>query len=117
MSTRRVGVIRTSLGMQAIGLAAYALTLLALGRWPALSWELLPWGIVLGVVGVMSLAALYKAFALGPIAVVSPVVASYAALTIVLIVVFLGERLTSGQALAIGVTFIGVAVASTDIRE
>ncbi|TMF57898.1 MAG: hypothetical protein E6I19_02745 [Chloroflexi bacterium] len=31
--------------------------------------------------------------------------------------VFLGERLTSGQAVAIGVTFVGVAVASTDIRE
>ena len=65
----------------------------------------------------VSLAALYRAFALGPIAVVSPVVASYAALTVVLIVVFLGERLTSGQAVAIGVTFVGVAVASTDIRE
>ena len=65
----------------------------------------------------VSLAALYRAFAIGPIAVVSPVVASYAALTVVLIVIFLGERLTSGQAVAIGVTFIGVAVASTDIRE
>src|SRR6266542_6531469 len=63
MATRRVGVVRTSLGMQTIGLAAYA------------------------------------------------------ALTVVLIVIFLGERLTSGQAVAIGVTFVGVAVASTDIRE
>jgi uncharacterized membrane protein len=71
---------------------------------------------VLSVVGIVSLAALYRAFALGPIAVVSPVVASYAALTVVLIVIFLGERLTSGQAIAIGVTFVGVAVASTDIR-
>jgi len=117
MATRRVGVVRTSLGMQTIGLAAYAVTLAALGRWPTFELQQLPYGLALSVIGMLSLAALYRAFALGPIAVVSPVVASYAALTVVLIVVFLGERLTSGQAIAIGVTFIGVAVASTDIRE
>ena len=117
MATRRVGVVRTSLGMQTIGLAVYAVALAALGRWPTFELQQLPYGLALSVVGMVSLAALYRAFALGPIAVVSPVVASYAALTVVLIVVFLGERLTSGQALAIGVTFVGVAVASTDIRE
>ena len=117
MATRRVGVVLTSLGMQTIGLAAYAVTLAALGRWPTFELQQLPYGIALSVIGMVSLAALYRAFALGPIAVVSPVVASYAALTVVLIVVFLGERLTSGQAVAIGVTFVGVAVASTDIRE
>jgi uncharacterized membrane protein len=117
MATRRVGVVRTSLGMQTIGLAAYAVTLAALGRWPTFELQQLPYGIALSVIGMVSLAALYRAFAIGPIAVVSPVVASYAALTVVLIVIFLGERLTSGQAVAIGVTFVGVAVASTDIRE
>ncbi len=117
MATRRVGVVRTSLGMQTIGLAAYAVTLAALGRWPTFELQQVPYGIALSVIGMVSLAALYRAFAMGPIAVVSPVVASYAALTVVLIVIFLGERLTSGQAVAIGITFIGVAVASTDIRE
>ncbi|HEV8655918.1 MAG TPA: DMT family transporter [Candidatus Limnocylindria bacterium] len=117
MATRRVGVVRTSLGMQTVGLAAYAVTLAALGRWPTFDLEQVPYALVLSVVGIVSLAALYRAFAIGPIAVVSPVVASYAALTVVLIVIFLGEHLTGGQAVAIAVTFVGVAVASTDIRE
>jgi uncharacterized membrane protein len=117
MATRRIGVVRTSLGMQVVGLAAYAVTLAALGRWPTFEMQQVPYALALSVIGIISLAALYRAFALGPIAVVSPVVASYAALTVVLIVIFLGERLTSGQAIAIGVTFVGVAVASTDIRE
>ena len=117
MATRRVGVVRTSLGMQTIGLVAYTVTLAALGRWPTFELQQVPYGIVLSVIGMVSLAALYRAFAIGPIAVVSPVVASYAALTVVLVVIFLGERLTTGQAVAIGVTFVGVAVASTDIRE
>jgi drug/metabolite transporter (DMT)-like permease len=116
MSTRRVGVLRTSLGMQTIGLVLYSAALLALGRFPVLLIEEVPYAIVLGVVGVASLALLYRAFAVGPIAVVSPIVASYAALTIVLIVVFLGERLSLGQAFAIVVTFVGVVIASTDLR-
>lgn len=116
MATRRVGVVRTALGMQAIGLAAYALALLAFGRWPALAWTQLPYALALAVLGILGLAALYRAFALGPIAVVSPIVASYAALAVILIVLFLGERLSAGQALAIAVTFVGVVVASTDVR-
>lgn len=117
MSTRRIGVLLTSLGMQAIGLGAYAVVLFAIGRWPPFGWEIVPYAIALAVVGVTSLAALYKAFALGPIAVVSPVVASYAAITVVLVVIFLGERLNAGQIAAIGLTFAGVVTASTDVRE
>lgn len=116
MSTRRTGVIRTSLGMQIIGLALYAAALALVGRWPQLTWEQLPYAIVLALLGVTSLGLLYRAFALGPIAVVSPVVASYAALTVILIVAFLGERLTGGQAAAIVATFVGVVIASTDLR-
>lgn len=117
MSTRRAGVIRTSLGMQTIGLAIYAAALVAFGQWPALSWEQLPYAVALALLGTSSLALLYRAFATGPIAVVSPIVASYAALTVLLIVVFLGERLTAGQAAAIAATFVGVVIASTDVRE
>jgi drug/metabolite transporter (DMT)-like permease len=117
MATRRVGVVLTSLGMPSVGLTAYVVVLAALGRWPTFEWQQVPYAAVLSVIGIVSLAALYRAFAIGPIAVVSPVVASYAALTVLLIVAFLGERLTGGQAVAIGVTFVGVAVASTDIRE
>jgi drug/metabolite transporter (DMT)-like permease len=116
MATRRVGVVLTSIGMQSVGLVAYIVTLAGLGRWPTFEWELVPYAALLSVIGIVSLAALYRAFAIGPIAVVSPVVASYAALTVILIVIFLGERLTTGQSLAIAVTFVGVAVASTDIR-
>lgn len=117
MATRRVGVARTSIGMQSISLVGYAIVLALLGRWPVLTPELVGYGAILGLIGVTSAAALYRALAVGPIAVVSPVVASYAALTVLLIVVFLGERLTAGQGAAIAVTFVGVVVASTDFGE
>ena len=117
MATRRVGVALTSIGMQSISLVGYAVVLALLGRWPVLTPELIGYGFVLGIIGVTSAAALYRALALGPIAVVSPVVASYSALAVVLIVIFLGERLTVGQGAAIAVTFVGVVIASTDFGE
>jgi drug/metabolite transporter (DMT)-like permease len=117
MAARRAGVALTAFGMQILGLGAIALVVALLGRWPVFAWSQVPWAFALAVVGTASLVALYRAFALGPIAVVSPVVASYAALSVVGIVLFLGERLTGGQTLAIAATFAGVAVASTDVRE
>lgn len=117
MATRRAGYAWTALGMQVIGNAVLVVVLLVMGRWPTFSWSQVPWAFALALIGTISLVFLYRAFALGPIAVVSPVVASYAALTVIGIVIFLGERLTVGQSLAIAVTFVGVAIASTDIRE
>src|SRR5207248_1472518 len=107
----------TALGMQILGVLILALLLVALGRWPTFALSQVPWAFALALIGTLSLAALYRAFALGPIAVVSPVVASYAALSVIGIVVFVGERLTAGQFAAIAITFVGVVVASTDIRQ
>ena len=39
MATRRVGVVLTSIGMQSIGLVAYVIVLVSLGRWPTFEWE------------------------------------------------------------------------------
>lgn len=102
--------------MQATGTVALAAALLALGRWPSLTPESIPVGIGLAVVGSFSLFLLYRGLALGPIAVVSPIVASYSALTVILVVVFLGDRLTADQVAAIGVVFAGVLLASADVR-
>ncbi|MBI3521532.1 MAG: DMT family transporter [Chloroflexi bacterium] len=112
-----MGALWTSLGMQTVGTVLYAAALLALGRWPAIATSVLPWGIGLGLLGNLSLYFLYRSLAIGPIAVVSPVVASYTAVTVILVVVFLGEQLSALQTLAIVVTFAGVLLASTDIRQ
>jgi len=103
--------------MQGTGLLSFAAALLLLGRWPALESGEVPFAVALGFLGVASIAALYRALALGPVAVVAPVVASYVAVTVLLVVVFLGERLSTGQLVAAGVTFAGVVLTSTDARR
>jgi len=117
MATRRIGAPLAMFSMQIIGTLVLAAFLAITGRWPPIDATILPASFVLAVAGLIPLAFLYRAFALGPIAVISPIVASYAALSVIGIVIFLGERLTLGQAAAIAITFVGVTTASTDIRE
>lgn len=103
--------------MQVVGTIVFAVALAVVGQWPRIEGGAVPWAILLALVGVGSLYLFYKALALGPIAVVSPVAASYAAVTVVLVVLFLGERLSGGQSLAIVITFVGVVLASADVRQ
>jgi drug/metabolite transporter (DMT)-like permease len=114
---RRVGAVRTTFAMQSTGLVSFAFVMWALGRWPAFEPGMVPFAVALGVLGVISVAALYRGLALGPVAVVAPVVASYVAVTVILVVIFLGERLTTAQILAASVVFVGVVLTSTDARQ
>ncbi|HEY8824994.1 MAG TPA: EamA family transporter, partial [Candidatus Limnocylindria bacterium] len=114
---RRVGAVRTAFAMQAIGLLSFAAALSLLGRWPTFEPGMVPFAIALGLLGVISVAALYRGLALGPVAVVAPVVASYVVITVILVVIFLGERLTTAQILAAAIVFVGVVLTSTDARE
>jgi drug/metabolite transporter (DMT)-like permease len=112
-----VGAIRTALAMQATGLVSFAAVVWVLGRWPPFEPGMVPFALALGILGVIAIAALYRGLALGPVAVVAPVVASYVVITVILVVVFLGERLTTPQVLAASLVFVGVVLTSTDARE
>ncbi|OLC56592.1 MAG: hypothetical protein AUH85_05950, partial [Chloroflexi bacterium 13_1_40CM_4_68_4] len=116
LSTRRIGTLRTSLGMQASSLVLVAIGATALGQVPPLSVETIAIAFGMGALGAVMLAALYRALAVGPIAIVSPVVAANAAVTVVLAVALLGERLSTLQLVAIVATIAGIALASTDLR-
>src|SRR5207245_3669112 len=112
-----VGAVRTAFAMQSTGLTSFAAVVLLLGRRPEFEPGMIPFAIALGVLGVISVAALYRGLALGPVAVVAPVVASYVVITVVLVVIFLGERLTPAQILAAALVFVGVVLTATDARE
>ena len=105
------------LSTQALGAGLFALALALLGRWPLFSWSQLPLGILLAVVALTSLLLLYRALALGPIAVVSPIGGAYVAVAVILIVVSLGERLTAGQSAAIALAALGVVLTAADGRS
>lgn len=74
------------------------------------------------VLGVLSIAVLanyfvfIKALEIGPVSIVSSVVAAYAAIVVALAVLVLGERLNFGQGLGAAIAIAGVFLASSDLR-
>ena len=66
---------------------------------------------VTGVFGTLATLSLFAALALGPIAIVAPIVGSYPALAMIFAVAQ-GARPSAGQWLAIGAVMAGVAIVS-----
>lgn len=116
MSGRRIGSFRTVVIAQLA--AAVAVSLLVLVVSPDLGdlSEVAPWLVPNAFVGALAFATLYRALQLGPIAVVSPVLATYALVPVVLSIVLLGESMGTGQAVGAIVTIVGAVLTSTDVR-
>jgi len=98
--------------------AAIAVSLLVLVARPDLSGipEVAPWLVPNAFLGAAAFATLYKGLQLGPIAVVSPVLATYAVVPVLLSMVLLGETLGAWEAVGAVVTIAGAVLTSTDLR-
>jgi drug/metabolite transporter (DMT)-like permease len=72
---------------------------------------------LIGISGALSYVAFYRALELGPIALVSPIAAGYAAIVIALSLIFLHEHVAALALLGAAVTIAGVILASTDLRR
>lgn len=84
---------------------------------PRLDTEVVLYGLAVGVMWMGALVFIYRALAIGPIAVVTPIIAGHVAFALAFIVVILGEPVTIGQAVAMTIAAIGVIVASADPRR
>ena len=114
ISGRRVGSGRTLVVAQVA--AAVVVTVLVVIARPDLSGirTVAPWLVPNAFLGAAAFATLYRALQLGPVAVVSPVLASYAVVPVFLSVVLLGETLGGWEVLGVVVTIAGVVLTSTD---
>jgi drug/metabolite transporter (DMT)-like permease len=118
ITTRRIGTFVTLLVSQLAGLTLLlgiiAFAHPSMGGADVREWVLMILG---GVAAGIGYFALYKGLELGPIALVSPIIAADAAFAVVLFVVALHETLTAPQATAISITIAGVVFASFDPRR
>jgi transporter family protein len=113
ISTRRIGVPVTLFVIQLVDVLA--LTLLLMTPLPgSLDASGPAWTAILvsGALGTISFFSFYRALQLGPVAVVSPVFASYASIAVILSVVLIGERLSTLATLGVVATLVGVVIAS-----
>jgi uncharacterized membrane protein len=117
MSGRRIGSGRTVVISQIA--AAIVISVIVLLARPSLDGipRVAGWLVVNAFLGAAAYATLYRALQLGPIAVVSPVLATYAIVPVLLAVVVLGESLEALAAMGAAVTIAGAVLTSTDLRE
>jgi uncharacterized membrane protein len=117
MSGRRIGSGRTVVISQVAAAIVLGVILLvvrpSLDRIPSVAG----WLVANAFLGAAAYATLYRALQLGPIAVVSPVLATYAVIPVVLSVVILGESLGAVAWTGVAVTIAGAILTSTDLRE
>ena len=116
-ASKRIGVLRAATGVHlssSVALAGYFFIVFEPGL---LTWE--HWVVLasISVLGVLVYVAFYRALREGPVAVVSPIVSSYAIVVIALAMAFSGERLSGWQALGAVCSIGGIVFASFDPRE
>ena len=114
---RRIGSISTVVVSQ--GFNADFMTVLILGGHHDLGvlWPYIGFVALNGAASATAYVTHYRALQLGPVAIVSPIGATYALVGVALAIGVLGER-PAGIAIAGGVvTIVGVMLASTDLRK
>lgn len=114
---RRIGNFAITLLAQIAGFVTIgSIYLVRRPAWTGTGWDvaLLAVNAALGVAGYL---LMYEAFALGPVALVSPIVAAYAVITIALALALLGESLGGLVLAGAVVTVLGVVLTATDPRR
>ena len=114
--TRTLGVLRTVFTLQLLGVAGMSVFALVTGQLEGLETSDVISMAGLTVLVMFFYLGFYKALQLGPIALVGPIVAAHSAVVVVLAVVFLGEKISQWQLVAIGAIVAGVAMASIDVN-
>lgn len=108
LASRRIGSLKVTTGIQLVGAAlVVALALATRTPFPADPFVIVGGGLV-GLAGAGAYLSYFTGLRIGPIAVVSGMVAAYGGLTVVLAVVFRGESLTLLQAAGATVATVGV---------
>jgi drug/metabolite transporter (DMT)-like permease len=115
LASRRVGALRVALGFHLTALVPLGVIALATNALATVSPGEVVLFAALGLLGWLSYLAFYRALAIGPISLLSPIVSGYAAVTVLLAVAIVGEHLPFAELAAVVVTVGGVTIVSADM--
>lgn len=110
LASRRIGSLLVTTGMQVVGAVLVWLLAVVTGTFLPSDPFVLVGGALVGLAGAGAYLAYFTGLRIGPIAVVSGMVAAYGGLTVVLAVVLRGETLTPLQAAGAAVATVGVVL-------
>jgi len=108
LTSRVIGSLRVTAGMQLVTAVMFIALFVATGTSLPTAPGSLAIAALLGLIGAGAYLAYFTGLQIGPIAVVSGVVAAFGGLTVILSVIFRGESLTTLQAAGATVATVGV---------
>ena len=108
LASRRIGSLKVTTGIQIVGAALIIALAVATGTSFPTDPAVIIGGTLVGLAGAGAYLSYFTGLRIGPIAVVSGMVAAYGGLTVVLAVLIRGESLTLVQAVGATVATIGV---------
>jgi uncharacterized membrane protein len=110
LGSRRLGSLRVTAGVQVISAILLVAAAIATGTALPTDPVILVASGVLGIAGAGAYLAYFTGLRIGPISLVSGMVAAYGGLTVVLAVIFRGETLTIVQAAGAAIATVGVVL-------
>src|SRR3972149_4455701 len=118
IATRKIGAYSTTFWYILLQVPIFAVLVpFFFGNLQNLTIEILILNTTLGLIGTIGLGACYEGLKGGNAALVGTIAASFAALTVLLSIIFLGESVSLQQSLAIVIIFIGLGGSTLDIRN
>ena len=118
ITTRKIGSYSTSFWYLLSGLIITSLYgIFNLDKLQNLTFATLVLTFMIGVAGIIGLLAFYEGLSVGNAALVGTIAASFAALTVLLSIIFLGESVSLQQSMAIVIIFIGLIGSTLDIKS
>jgi drug/metabolite transporter (DMT)-like permease len=116
-SVRKNSVIKTLVWSQVIGTAILIISFLFFFRLPMLSLTSLILILIGAFLNTIALLGFYKGLQIGTISVISPISAAYSAITVVLCIVFLNEKLNAQQSIGIILAILGTILVSFKFKD
>ncbi|SHF19768.1 Uncharacterized membrane protein [Seinonella peptonophila] len=118
LSSRRIGSYTTLIYMQAVGLAVLSIYLFSSDEWHSImnhGYMVMLAMIFMGI-DLLGILCLYQGLAIGKVSIVAPIASSFAAITVILAIIF-GETPSIITLIGIILTIIGVIIASLKLTE
>jgi len=118
VATRRIGAYSTTFWYILLQVPIFGLLIpFFTSHLQNLTLQILILNATLGLIGTIGLGAFYEGLKVGNAALVGTIAASFAALTVLLSIIFLGESVSLQQSLAIVIIFIGLIGSTLDIKS
>ena len=116
-ASRKAGVAKTVLWSQIISIIAFLAISPLFFEFPKLSIYDFSLILACSLLGAIGISSLYKGFEVGAISIISPIASSSAVVTVILSLIFLGEKLSYFQGIGVSLAIIGAILASFKFHD